>query len=387
MNSVPGAVLEYFFGESAKDIEISALGDKGNVCLLKKGEDKYVLKWYEGDTKSSAQLNQEVISFLQDTGYDAAFRPLSELSTAGARSECFSLEDSSWFLREYVPADSEYDWLDCDLEPDYCREAGRLLGKLHRATELSDRGRERTECEQRFPLVFENKPEASLEAIEEDMPVALEILVNYAGEKGLEDFTGMARGSPYFPDAVYRSFDGMAGVLHNLDPDESTRLLHYLEEATVLNHGDYHPGNVIFQNGKAQAMIDLDYAYFGPPINDIAYGFFMFVSGRKADGIYQEDEDIRYKAKAYLQGYFSETVGDVPLKAVAPMLYELLVFEMYRASCLTLIWLVDSLVPLGEDGEPSEARPKLSEEVAKKHYNAALYCISSMRMLVGGGGS
>ncbi len=43
-----------------------------------------------------------------------------------------------------------------------------------------------------------------------------------------------------------------------------------------LIHGDFHPGNVLWCNGRIKAFLDFEHAHFEHPVYDVAYGLIMF---------------------------------------------------------------------------------------------------------------
>lgn len=65
----------------------------------------------------------------------------------------------------------------------------------------------------------------------------------------------------------------------------------------VIIHGDFHPGNVLFDNQKAAVLLDFEYASVGSPLVDLAYACVMFFASDITSGINNES------AKRFLDTY------------------------------------------------------------------------------------
>lgn len=72
----------------------------------------------------------------------------------------------------------------------------------------------------------------------------------------------------------------------------------------VVAHGDFHPGNVLFVDGKAAILLDMEYASIGSPLIDLAYACVMFfASCDSANGINEQ-------AANHFLRHYNESLGD-----------------------------------------------------------------------------
>ncbi len=105
---------------------------------------------------------------------------------------------------------------------------------------------------------------------------------------------------------VERLTDLASSISKRIDEELAPRL-----EKSVI-HGDYHPGNILFHNGKISALLDFYYSAAGPTLRDIGDGL-MFVASRRASPL--DVDDIRSltqtwkpdvnRMAAFLGGYAS----------------------------------------------------------------------------------
>ncbi|MCC6442844.1 MAG: phosphotransferase [Armatimonadetes bacterium] len=67
-------------------------------------------------------------------------------------------------------------------------------------------------------------------------------------------------------------------LLESALPDERYRSL-----PRLVIHGDYHPGNLLFQENEVSGVFDLDWATVQPRLRDLADGLFLFCGERASD--------------------------------------------------------------------------------------------------------
>lgn len=84
----------------------------------------------------------------------------------------------------------------------------------------------------------------------------------------------------------------------------------------VLNHGDFHPGNILFSKSKPVGIIDFAYACIDSPLLDLGYGALMFAADwtavdRGSDGSGEEIEKVidQSWAEQFVQSYCRQMFG------------------------------------------------------------------------------
>jgi hypothetical protein len=73
-----------------------------------------------------------------------------------------------------------------------------------------------------------------------------------------------------------------------------------LEAEEVIVHGDFQPGNVLYQEDKACGLIDWDYARLDNPLMDLAYGLIMYAYNLSSEEASALDTKLSCR---FLQGY------------------------------------------------------------------------------------
>ena len=69
-------------------------------------------------------------------------------------------------------------------------------------------------------------------------------------------------------------------------------------------HGDWHPGNMLFSNGKIVAVLDFDSAKIAPPVTDLANGMLQFsIVGDRPNPADWPDYCDQAKLIQFLNGY------------------------------------------------------------------------------------
>lgn len=132
---------------------------------------------------------------------------------------------------------------------------------------------------------------------------------------------------------VTSSHDSVVG--HEAELLHLTQLLHeqYDEVADDVNrggfhrwpatiiHGDWHPGNMLFQHGNVRAVLDFDAARHQPLIIDVAYGMLQFsiLRAASAPDLWTDFFD-ETRMRRFLAGYLQ--VGSIPAdqRRVIPLL-------------------------------------------------------------------
>ncbi|MBY0358886.1 MAG: aminoglycoside phosphotransferase family protein [Candidatus Obscuribacterales bacterium] len=130
--------------------------------------------------------------------------------------------------------------------------------------------------------------------------------------------------------------------LHSLLQNKTTLLSTEITAEHTLIHGDYHPGNLIFNQDQVVAIVDFDYCRFGAVEQDLAYACWMFAAGwsmndKKELAAETAPTSIQSlldnsNAKSLLAGYLS--AGGTFNKAALSK-------ECYLAAFILLSWLID----------------------------------------------
>lgn len=105
----------------------------------------------------------------------------------------------------------------------------------------------------------------------------------------------------------------------------------------VLVHGDLHPGNVLFSNEEAMALIDFDFAHFEPIEYDLAYAAIMVSLPTSSHSALRIET-----ARSFLDGYRSAAIH-APIWLTKPINKVLKHLEPYTQLCAILIflWILD----------------------------------------------
>ncbi len=87
-----------------------------------------------------------------------------------------------------------------------------------------------------------------------------------------------------------------------------------------LIHSDWHPGNILFRDGRVVAVVDYDAMRFSPRVVDVANGALQFSILAGVDPVdWPEDLDLE-RFKAFLGGYDSLSLLDLQERAAVPHL-------------------------------------------------------------------
>jgi Ser/Thr protein kinase RdoA (MazF antagonist) len=110
-------------------------------------------------------------------------------------------------------------------------------------------------------------------------------------------------------DSVMGQEAELAGLCVNLQAayDDAAAMVEqagYSELEKVICHGDWHPGNMIFQEGQVVAVLDYDSLQYMPAIGDIANGCLQFsLLARGSDPNDWPDHMDGNRAHCFLKGY------------------------------------------------------------------------------------
>ena len=120
-------------------------------------------------------------------------------------------------------------------------------------------------------------------------------------------------------DDVNQTVDSLAGAYHNAG--EQVVRSGYDNWATQIVHSDWHPGNMLFWNGRVVAVIDYDAARLLPRITDVANGALQFsIIGGGDDASKWPAYLDETRLKRFLRGYDQVNVLSKAELEVLPML-------------------------------------------------------------------
>jgi Ser/Thr protein kinase RdoA (MazF antagonist) len=94
-------------------------------------------------------------------------------------------------------------------------------------------------------------------------------------------------------------------------------------------HGDWHPGNMLFQKGKVTCVLDFDSAKMAPIVTEVGNGVLQFsiVSGRPNPAEWPDYLD-QQKLRGFLAGYKStRPLDEVLLRSLPDLMIEILIAE------------------------------------------------------------
>lgn len=98
---------------------------------------------------------------------------------------------------------------------------------------------------------------------------------------------------------------------------------------TIITHCDWHPGNMLFQEGKVVAVLDFDAAKLSPRVTDIANGTLQFSIVAGSDNLEDwPDHFDESRVKRFLLGYEQLTpISPEELQVVPALMIEALISE------------------------------------------------------------
>lgn len=291
MKLVPENVLSYFSSSKVKGMRLFSKSQNCTTILVELEDFKYVLKKYPPETAFSAiPVNEEALQFLFLNGFDA----LSRLLLAADQSTNFETEDGSiWVAREYLEADQSFDWTSCTWDEVHCREAGNLLAEMHARGVYVEHDLELLQVN--TSVLSHTK--LSFDLLLNKLESALDSLSTYIEASELEQHRNKVESS--LKQFIERLADGSG------EPSSLGSAENWVFAETVLNHGDIHPGNILFSDDKAVAIIDFDYANFNTPAVELGYALYMFAVKEKRRE-YSATTSIcdQVFARAFLDSYF-----------------------------------------------------------------------------------
>ncbi len=275
---------------SARCFKVRATTDDGRTNDL-------FLKWTEDIPRSEIWMQEALLA--------NGFISLPQMYKTVDSQPLFELSGKYWTCQPFLVSEFEYDWLDFDCNSQHCFQAGQTLALIHTTGSKILRGQERVPSPrivsatmQRFIDRFERtshrlanlKAPANVEneSSSTDAPLfSSERIAELNLEPALEVITAL----PF--DRLRKRARQIADQLISIEKTAQQ----------TINHGDYHPGNILFTSSGLEAVCDWEYACIGSAIYDLSCAMFMFCFqaplGAKSDA----DCFSARRTEAFLDGY------------------------------------------------------------------------------------
>lgn len=221
--------------------------------LITKPEARHYFLKSHGQEKNALMLNRELelTESLRASGCALIPRTIPIL---GGRLFC-EVGGKRYSLHPFVHGDTPHNWL-----TDCCSEAqsfasGKALAAMHRA------GRKLT--------ASQSVLRQSRKMFLQELPAAWNLILSSLQKISIQD-----DGSLLLVENVLKEQEHLTLLLGKiLDQEEKDG-----DSNNTIIHGDFHPGNVIFQEQVVSALVDFDYIGIGPAEYDLAYGSIMFAA-------------------------------------------------------------------------------------------------------------
>lgn len=252
---IPQAVLERF---ALKPLHIRQMkSDQSSfVAAVECSDGNYVVKAHRRQkSRSKVECQLELRRMLRLNGFPFLPPLLDTLEES-----LMEFEGQVWTVGRFVCADAPFDWTANEWSQNHCEQAAEVLASLHSIG---------------YRLLTNG--------VAPVLPVfdSAYFRKTWKRCRSVCDIASRERSRP---DCFMRSnFSVLADLAPLLDPFNE-RLVGALAIASnsrcdmpaLIVHGDFHPGNILFVDGKASVLLDLEYASIGSPLIDLAYACVMF---------------------------------------------------------------------------------------------------------------
>jgi aminoglycoside phosphotransferase len=91
-------------------------------------------------------------------------------------------------------------------------------------------------------------------------------------------------------------------------------------------HGDYHPGNILFNNSKIVGMIDTENICYGSPLEDLGFTIMMFMRN------FQKEFEFDVRRYEYLKKCYNNTIAENAILASFVLLFALFDLDTFENS-------------------------------------------------------
>jgi len=289
------ALSNYDLGvvRSAKDFPRGAHG--AAKLIIESDRGSYLLK-----RRPKGKDDPQHVAFahaIQDYLAERSF-PLPHLiNTRSGSDSLLRIRDGVYELFEYIDSQPY------DASPVAASEAGRILGLFHRLI---------AGCPAQLPnegALYHNAPHVLA-----SFKKTGELLLSLPSAKGREkEIIQTLQG-------LRETYKRAAGTVEDMGIGRW---------ASQIIHGDWHPGNMLFDKGHVVAVIDFDSARMGPRILDVANGIlqFSFVAAERDLNAWEARADDN-RARRFLRGYDNMLrLSEMELKAIPHLMQEALIAQ------------------------------------------------------------
>jgi Ser/Thr protein kinase RdoA (MazF antagonist) len=323
---------------------------------LENRNNSLILKW----TKSNPSTQIAILSTLVEEGFDL----IPDYIECERDSACLQARSGRyWTCQPFVGSEFSYDWLDFDCPPQHCFHAGEALAKLHAigAQAVRHHGIQFSQTHKTKTVIssLAEKLAKTFERLEK-----LEISKPQADASKFKSKKNKAQTARENAISLLKRlpFQRLCTKAEEL----SAELLKVETSLTqTINHGDFHPGNILFSTGSILAVVDWEYMSVGSSMLDLGYALFMFCLQPPMDGIIDQELFSSRKTEAFLDGY---NYHGLSLKG-----FQYLEKYSELVHLLVLDWLCNELCKMNNAKAPS----KYQQYQALKYPDLALaltYC-------------
>lgn len=257
------------------------------------GIHKYLLRLYRaGIEEAGVIFEHSIIKHLEHKGFDLTARVLT--STSGLTYVSHRPEHNTknimqfYALFEYLFGEDKFSWIKPECSDEELVEAGMVLARFHDGvSDLIPSGK---------------RPEPPIVDL---LPLIGEAIKTRLVQNSKSSFDHELHANQNFILCAVQN------VHHAIDKIEFRQTLH------LVNHGDYHPGNLKFDGSRVVGLFDLDWSKIDARIFDLGVALTYFCASWDAS---HQDTYFRLdRAAAFLKGYQSELMqigGVSPLDTV-----------------------------------------------------------------------
>ncbi|CAN5384830.1 hypothetical protein BH10CYA1_BH10CYA1_52270 [soil metagenome] len=209
-----------------------------SVYQITTKSQSYVLRPFRTEISSAIELHNHFLRWAALRDFSMTQRIVQTRSGA----DFFEMEEQRWWLSNYIEADAVFEWTKPTWTKAACDQSGTALSSLHQALRQ-----------------FATENPSILKHTTTDGSVL------YSLEKRLEE--AFSKSSKFADQwKLVAPLVSKALVLIQKNDNAVEQLV----------HGDFHPGNLLFRDGVAVAIIDFEYLNIEPAIYDLAYSLIMF---------------------------------------------------------------------------------------------------------------
>lgn len=295
-----------------------------SVYRLVTAHGSYVLRPFRTDVDAAISLHNQFLGWAERRAISFTQR-IIETKTGGC---FFQTEEGKWWLSSYIEAEPAFEWTKPTWPVEMCEQSGVALYRLHRA--LKQFG------------VESSAVSSSIASKNFDNSLCSGLVDRLA--HALSDGHGSVGGD----DAVIALVSNAVALIGRSGFSSESSLWRdanvNLEERQLI-HGDFHPGNLLFSDGQAVAIIDFEYLSIEPPLYDLAYALIMFCTQWTQPAAQSQISNTDgavdpAKLRSFLNGYLTDVSSGGSADALS-FRADLLIPYMNVAAAICLTWFLE----------------------------------------------